>query len=384
MGEDSSLPPSTGRAGIRHVLRVAFPLVMATSGHALRLFADRVMLTHYGPETIAASMPAGLTCFTFMSLFIGTAGYTNTFVAQYTGAGERKRVGLAVWQGLWVAVFGGIIVALTGLAAVPIFEWIGHTPGVQVEQVKYFRILSKLSWAGIALGTLNGFWSGRGRTRVVMVIELSCAALNVVLNYGLIFGNFGLPRLGIVGAGLATGLSSVAGLVFALTLFLRRENRREFGTWPARLFDMTLLKRLLRFGFPNGLQFVLDLIAFNLFVVFLGRISQQVLEATNIAFALNALAFLPLIGVGMTASILVGQGIGARDIGFAKRAVRSCLVVALIYSAGIGMFFLARPYAVLSVFARAGDAGQAETIRIAAVCLRFITAYLLFDALYIV
>ena len=88
------------------------------------LFADRVMLTHYGPEPIAASMPAGLTCFTFMSLFIGTAGYTNTFVAQYTGAGERKRVGLAVWQGLWVAVFGGIIVALTGLAAVPIFEWI--------------------------------------------------------------------------------------------------------------------------------------------------------------------------------------------------------------------------------------------------------------------
>ncbi len=357
---------------------------MATSGHALRLFADRVMLSHFGKETIAASMPAGLTCFTFMSLFIGTAGYTNTFVAQYTGAKKRKRVGIAIWQGIWVALFGGVVVAAMGCFAEPIFKWMGHAPAIQVEQVKYFRILTKLSWAGIALSTLNSFWSGRGKTRVVMVIELTCAALNVLLNYALIFGNFGLPRLGIVGAGLATGLSSVAGLAMAATLLLRRENRREFGTWPDRLFDATVLKRLLRFGFPNGLQFVLDLIAFNLFVVFLGRLGAQVLEATNVAFALNALAFLPIIGVGMTASILVGQGVGARDIPLARRAVRSTLGVALAYSVAIGAVFIVSPDTILALFVRAGDAGQAETLRIAAVSLRFITAYLLFDTLYVV
>lgn len=384
MDEETTVPALIGRGGMRHVLRVAFPLVMATSGHALRLFADRVMLSHYGPDTIAASMPAGLTCFTFMSLFIGTAGYTNTFVAQYTGAGERKRVGLAVWQGLWVALFGGVVVALTGCLARPIFSWMGHAPIVQAEQVRYFQILTKLSWAGIALGTLNSFWSGRGKTRVVMVIELSCALLNVVLNYIMIFGKCGCPRLGIVGAGLATGLSTVVGLVVALVLFLRPENRREFGTLPHCLIDFALLRRLLRFGFPNGFQFILDLVAFNLFIVFIGRIGQQVLEAANIAFALNALAFLPIIGVGMTASILVGQGIGARDIGFARRSVKSALIVALAYSVGVGLFFVFSPHTILSLFARSGDAGQAETLRLAAVSLRFIMAYLLFDTLYII
>jgi len=366
------------------VVRVAFPLVMATSGHALRLFADRVMLSHFSEDAIGASMPAGLTCFTFMSFFIGMAGYTNTFVAQYTGAGERKRVGLAIWQGIWVALFGGVVVAAMGSFAEPIFRWMGHAPAIQVEQVKYFRILSKLSWAGIALSTVNSFWSGRGKTRVVMVIELSCAALNILMNYALIFGNFGLPRLGIVGAGLATGLSSVAGLAMAGVLLLRRDNRREFGTLPRHLFDAALLKRLLRFGFPNGLQFALDLIAFNLFIVFLGRLGKPVLVATNIAFALNALAFLPIIGLGMTASILVGQGIGARDIPLAQRAVRNTLGLALAYSVTIGTIFVVSPHTMLALFDHAGDAAEIKALPIAATSLRFITAYLLFDTLYVV
>jgi len=369
--------------GWRDVLRVAFPLIVASSGHAFRLFADRVMLSAFSREAISASMPAGLLCFAAMSFFIGTAGYVNSFVAQYTGAGRDERVGAAIWQGLYLALFGGLLVAGIGEFGEVLFDWVGHAPSVRGEQVRYFEVLCHFSFAGIALSAVNAFWSGRGRTRTVMVVELFSAVLNVGLNYLLIFGNLGLPRMGILGAGLATGLSNVAGLVLALCLFFSRKNRVRFGSFPRRTLDLPLLGRVLRFGLPNGLQFMLDIVAFNLFVIFMGRGGPVVLEAVNIAFGIEVLAFLPINGLGMAVSVFVGQGVGAGDIPLARRCVRSALVLATVYNVAVASGFVFCPGPILSLFVRQGDAAQAESLEIAMVSLRFIATYLLFDALYI-
>ncbi|HAS83721.1 MAG TPA: MATE family efflux transporter, partial [Verrucomicrobia bacterium] len=111
------MSPASHSGGMAQVLRVAIPLIMASSGHALRLFADRVMLAWYSPTAIAAAMPAGLACFCLMCFFLGTAGYASTFVAQYAGAGERKRIGLSIWQGVYIALAGGVVVGLCAPAA---------------------------------------------------------------------------------------------------------------------------------------------------------------------------------------------------------------------------------------------------------------------------
>ncbi len=369
---------------ITQVLRIAFPLIMASSGHALRLFADRVMLAHYSQTAIAAAMPAGLASFCLMCFFIGTAGYAGTFVSQYEGAGRTDRTGPAVWQGLYIALVGGIAVGLTAPVARWIFTWMAHGPEVIEAQIIYFQVLVRLSFAGIMLAAVNGFWSGRGKTGVVMGIELLCAAANVGLNRILIFGLWGLPELGILGAGLATGLSNLLGLAVALSLFLAPAARRRFGTFPRRTLDVPLMLRLLRYGSPAGVQFALELIAFNLFVVLLGRMGTLELEAANIAFSVNALVFLPLVGLGMTVSILVGQGIGSARIDAARRAVRSALVLAFLYNTVLGVLFVTAPGVILSIFTRSGDAGQIEVLRLAALYMRFITLYLVFDGLYII
>jgi MATE family multidrug resistance protein len=384
MPHSNHMAPIADRPTMRRIIAIAFPLVMAASGHALRLFADRVMLAHYSREAIAASMPAGLMSFCLMSLFLGTAGYTHTFVAQYVGAGNRKRAGLAIWQGLYLAAAGGVFVATCGQLAEPLFAWMGHAPAVQAQQVPYFRVLCRFSIAPMIFSTLAGFWSGRGKTRIVMVLELLTAAINIALNRILIFGALGFPRMGIVGAGVATGISATIGMTIALALFLNKENRREFGTLPRTTFDLTLFRRLIRFGLPNGLQFMLDLAAFNMFIVLLGRMGDVMLEAVNIAFGLNALAFLPLIGLGTTASIMVGQGVGAHDIPFARQAVKNAVLLAVLYNSCIAVLFIFFADPVLALFARTGDTAQVETLHAAKICLRFITAYLAFDALYIV
>ena len=375
---------TSNHGGMRRVLRISIPLILATSGHALRLFADRVMLSQYAPEALAAAMPAGLTAFCLMAFFIGTAGYAGTFVSQYTGAGQPHKTGSAIWQAIWISLVGGICVGITAQYAEQITSWMQHGDAVQAYQIPYYDVLVRLSFSAILLAALNAFWSGRGHTSVVMGIELFTAVLNILLNHVLIFGRYGFPELGITGAGLATGVSSMGGCLIAFILFLSPENRKLFGTWPCRLVQPNLLTRFLRYGIPNGTQFSLELIAFNLFVIFLGRFGTAELEAANIAFGLNALAFLPLVGLGMAVSILVGQCIGAGQIALAKRYVTLSIRLSLGYNAVIGTLMLTAPNMLIAWFVREGDAAQAEALQLSIVYMRFIAAYLLFDGIFII
>ena len=372
------------RCSFAAVLRIAFPLVMAASGHAFRLLADRIMLARYSASAISAAMPAGLACFVLMCFFLGTAGYVNAFVAQYTGSGQSHKVGLAVWQAVFLALMGWVVVALCSLFAEPLFALVGHAPDIQVDQVRYYRVLCWFGGAPLVLSALLAFWSGRGHTWVVMVIELVAAAFNILLNYLLIFGHGGFPRLGITGAALATGGSGLFAAGVALYLFLAPRHRKQFGTWPRRLFDASLFRRLLRYGMPNGVKFMLELAAFNTFIIILGRVGPTELEAANMAFGLNAVAFIPIVGLGQAATVLVGQSLGANRPDDAATAVRRTIEIGLIYAGTIGGIMLVAPNLLLRPFQRPGDVAQVDALLMAARCLRYISVYVLVDVFSII
>src|SRR5271169_2838719 len=98
--------------GYRQILVIASPLILSTGSWSLQHFVDRMFLAWYSPESLAASTPAGILNYTVMSLFIGTAGYVSTFVAQYHGAGRPERIGPSVWQGIYISAIGAIAMAL--------------------------------------------------------------------------------------------------------------------------------------------------------------------------------------------------------------------------------------------------------------------------------
>ena len=127
--------------GYRHMLVIAIPLVLSMGSHAVMLFVDRMFLTWYSTEAVAASMPAGMLNFALMTLFIGTAGYTSTFVAQYHGAGHYKRIGPIVWQGFYISLIGGVVLlALVPFAGV-FFRFVGHEAAIRENEIVYFQIL---------------------------------------------------------------------------------------------------------------------------------------------------------------------------------------------------------------------------------------------------
>ncbi len=364
------------------VFRIALPLILSNSCHAVNMFTDRLMLTHFSREAVAAAFTGGLTNFTISCIFVGTIGYTGTFVAQYEGAGRRDRIGSAVWQGIWLSVFGGLLL-LTGLFwARPMFELFGHDPAVTEQETTYFQILCRGGIVYLLIGAVSSFWTGRGKTALVLAVSFIITLFNLPLNYIFIFGKLGLRPMGIAGAAWGTVLSALIGLVIYFALFFSPEARRNFATGRAAV-DSELLRRMIHYGLPNGIQLALDLLAFNTFSLLLGCYGVAVHEASSIAFGINNIAFCPIIGIGMTVSILAGQGVGAGNIPFARKSLRNGMIIVMVYTLIMILLFTVFQRMVLAPFVRSGDPEQAEAIRMAGIMLCFISFYLLFDGVNI-
>ncbi|MBN1673497.1 MAG: MATE family efflux transporter [Kiritimatiellae bacterium] len=374
----------TSEGGYRELLSVAIPLILSTSAWSIQHFVDRMFLSWYSAEAIAAAMPAGILNFTVMSLFIGTAGYVSTFVAQYHGSGQPNRIGPVVWQGVHLALIGAAAHLCLIPAAPALFRFFGHAPAVRELEVVYFRILCTGAGPAIAAAAMSGFFSGLGRTWPVMWVSMGATALNLALDYALIFGRWHLPRLGMAGAAIATVVSAVFSCLVYTGLLLRRRHARTYHTTRIRI-ETRLFARLMRFGLPSGVQFFVDVAGFALFVLLVGRLGTEALAATNIAFNINTLAFMPMIGIGIALSVLVGQRLGEDRPDLAERTTWSGLHLTSLYMTTIALLYLLRPDLFVRPFARHADAAAFAVIRpLATVLLRFVAVYSLFDALNIV
>ena len=154
--------------GFFEVFKVALPLILSSSCHAANMFFDRLMLARHSQESVAAAFTGGLTHFTIACIFIGTVGYTGTFVAQYEGARHRERIGVAMWQGIWLTLLGSLLLTTGYWWAEPLFSCFGHDAAMLKGEVAYFQILSLGSVTFMMVNVLCCFWNGRGRTDLVL------------------------------------------------------------------------------------------------------------------------------------------------------------------------------------------------------------------------
>lgn len=373
----------TAPGGYREFLRIAFPMILSTASWSIQHFVDRVFLTWYSTDALAASLPAGLTNFVFVSFFMGTAGYVNTFVAQYTGAGRPERVGPSLWQGVYLAVLSVGAGLLVALLAAPIFELVGHDEAIQANEVSYFRILCYGMGPLILSTALSCFYSGRGKTLPVLWANIAAVLFNVVVDYALIFGHWGAPEMGMRGAAWATNGSALFSALIFIALLLRPSYRREFAMLSGWRLDPALLKRLLRFGGPSGINFMLDILAFTFFILIVGRIGRLELTASNLAFNINSLAFMPLIGAGIALSTMVGQRLGADEPEAAEYCTWTGLHLALGYMGIMALAYLLLPGLFLMPYgigAQGPEFGAAREL--ASQLLRYVAFYCIFDAVY--
>jgi MATE family multidrug resistance protein len=370
----------------RQVLKVSLPLVISMSSTMIMEFTDRVFLANYSLDAIAAALPAGIASFLFISFFLGTAQYLNVFVAQYVGSGRPQRVGAALWQGIYFSLVSGAALAGLSFFAEPLFQFGGHPIEVQVLEAVYFKILCLGSGILIVGTALSCFFSGRGQTRLVMIISMLGTLFNIPLDYALINGIWIFPEWGILGAGIATVMSwALVTLIFAVLVFTKK-NERVFKVLTHRAVEADLFGRLMRYGIPSAIQFSLDIFAFTFFIFMVGRIGKVQLAATNMVFSINSLAFMPMMGFSLGTSTLVGQALGRNRVNDAVAATKATIHIVLGYIFLLFILFLFLPQPMLELFRPRHLAPEnfAPIIEMGIILLRFVAAYIFFDALYMV
>ncbi len=374
-----------GPGGIREMLGIAMPMVVSSACATVMIFTDRLFLARVGSEQMSAAMGGGLTNFVMTTFILGLTGYSTALVAQYLGAGQKERCPAAFTQALIVCLLGYPAI----VACRPLGHWLFEVIGVPAEQLVpqkiYFDIL--LYWVVIDLirNCLCCFFSGVGKTSVVMVSTFLAMIVNVGLDYILIFGKLGLPAMGITGAAYATITGQAVGLLVLICAYFNKTNRNEYAVIRAFRFDWDVMKKLLHFGYPSGVEFFLNLLAFDILVLLFHSHGLVTAAAVTVVFNWDMVSFIPLIGVNIGVVSLVGRYMGARNPDTAHRAAMSGLKLAWMYSFCTLIAFACFPEFLIGVFRPSGqDAIFNQAFGLAVPMLRMAALYVMADAMMLV
>jgi MATE family multidrug resistance protein len=370
-------------SGGREVLRVAAPMVVSSLSWTIMTFFDRMFLNWVSGEAMDASFTSSVAWFLFLALPLGICAYANTFVAQYDGAGRQDRIGVVVWQAVWLGGGLGLLSLLLIPLAPALFKFAGHTGENAAQEISYFQIICLCGPGLLIAEASKTFYSGRGQTWVVMVVDALTAAVELVLNYAWIFGHFGFPEWGLAGAAWSTVVGMWLKAAVYVALPLQRKYREPFGTASGIRWDSELMRRILYFGWPSGFQILLDVTGFTVFIFVLSGLGEVAKQASSLAFSISSLAFMPIFGLHIAVSVLVGERLGENRDDLAEQATWTTMQIAWVYMAIISLMYALLPE--LFLFGFYGELGtltveQTAVRELAATLLLFVAAYNLLDA----
>ncbi len=358
------------------IARLAWPIWIAQIAVMANGVIDTVMAGRYGTLDLAA---VGIGASVYVTLFITLMGVLFAItptVAQLQGAGRHGEIGEEVRQSAWLA----LALAALSIAALthpgPLLALSELAPEVEAKTRAY---LDAIAWgvpAALAFRVFQGFSTAISRPRVVMALNLGALALKIPLNWAFMYGKLGLPELGGVGCAAAT--STIAWISCAAAWTWCRVERdyaryRVFERWSWPRWRAQW--QLVALGVPIGATFFVDVTAFTFMALFIARFGALYSGAHQIAANLAAVCFMLPLAIGNAAAVLVGQAIGARELGRARTTGSTALAIGLACGLAVGaaIFLAAEPLVRLYT-------GDAAVQQLAATLLVLVAVYHVFDA----
>ncbi len=372
---------ATGRhqVDLRAVGRLAIPLAANSALQAVLNLTDTWFV---GRLSTDATTALGAVHFLVIVCFLvvgGTGLAVQPLVAQAYGARRERRASQAAWLGIWGTFCATPVFIGLAFAGAAILEPFALPPAIHALALDYWfpRLLG--APVGVLLWTLCAFFNGIGRTGVTLTLMAVVAVLNVPLNELLIFR----LELGMAGAAWATTLAMAAGAVLALAAFLSRPVRDEYASHLTWRPYWRGIGRLLALGLPTGLLPAVEIAAFWLFQVMMARLGPVDGAASQIVMALTSLAYMPVVGLALAGTTLVGQSIGAGDKAWAARVGDTTIALAVGYMAAVGLALaLSGPW-LIPLFVNAADSNAPEVVRLGVVLMWIAAGYQIFDGINI-
>jgi multidrug resistance protein, MATE family len=341
-------------AGARHrlslelaeTLKLAVPLALTQLGQIAMMTTDLAFIGRLGDGAVAAAALAHTIFFVSFTVGMGLVSAVSPLAAQAYGARNPHRVRRSLRVGLWAAFLISLPVVALPFRGEQILLALGQSPvGARLAQ----QYLFGLAWSilpGLWFLSIRGFMSAINRPEPILWITLAAIPANALLVYLLLYGEWGLPRLELFGAGLATSIINFAMFLAGLWFAARRRPFRKYHVlghiWR---IDWPLMRQLVVLGAPISIAFLLEYGLFGAAALLMGLISTTALAAHQIALQIAAILFMVPFGIGMAATVRVGHAVGRRDAPAIRRAgfIATCL--------GIGFMSVMTLVVILERFA---------------------------------
>jgi MATE family, multidrug efflux pump len=370
--EGASLGPR-----IRTLGRLALPVVAGMASQNVLNLVDTAMVGSLGDESLAAVGTASFANFVAVAFLMGLSSAVQAMASRRKGEGRLSEAAVPLNGALLIDV--AIAIPLTALLvylAPTLFPMLNPSEKVAEIGVPYLtaRLLSV-----VAIGTnfaFRGFWNGINRPGYYLRTLLIMHALNIALNWVLIYGHLGAPALGALGAGIASAISTFVGSAYYITLGLR--HARHLG-FLRGLPDRTTLVTMARIATPTGVQQVFFSTGFLALFWIFGQLGTSQTAAAHVLMSLTLVAILPGMGLGLAGGSLVGQALGRGQPDDAKRWGWDTVKLAVVLLVTIGAVMFAFPDLVL-----AGFLHDPDTVELARTPLRIFGASIGLDAVGLV
>ncbi|MGY3792872.1 MATE family efflux transporter [uncultured Aquimarina sp.] len=295
-------------------LRLAAPVMLGMLGHTFVGLIDNIMVGQLGTAELAAVSLGNSFMFIAMSLGIGFSTAITPLIAEADGENNFASGKLAFKHGLFLCTTLGIILFLGILVAKPLMYYMEQPVEVVELAIPYLDLVAVSLIPLIIFQAFKQFSDGLSMTKYPMYATLIANIVNVFLNYLLIFGKFGLPQMGIVGAAIGTLVSRLIMVVF-LWFFLKRREKSKAYVTNIKLFVLqsNMLKKILTLGFPSALQMFFEVGIFTSAIWISGILGKNPQAANQIALNLSAMTFMVAMGLSVAAMVRVGNQKGLQQ-----------------------------------------------------------------------
>jgi MATE family multidrug resistance protein len=352
---------------LMETLRLATPMAAQQLGQIAMMTTDLAFIGRLGGEALAAAALAGTVYFIAFTVGMGLMSAVAPLAAQAYGAGSARQVRRALRSGLWA----GLLVALPIMA----FPLRGEQILLGLGQAQGPAHLAQDYLFGLALGVapalwfiaIRGFMGAVNRPEPVLWITLAAIPANALLVWLLMYGEFGLPRLGIFGVGLASSIVNFATFVAGLWFATRRPPFVDYRVLTRfwRL-DWDLMRQLIVIGAPISVAFLLEYGLFSAAALLMGRLSTTALAAHQIALQITAILFMAPFGISMAATVRVGHAVGRGDPHGVWRAGLIAMLIGIAFSAVCTVIVIAMRFSIARLFLGEGMSNADATMALAA------------------
>ncbi len=359
--------------------KLAVPVIMGMLGHTFVGFADNIMVGQLGTAELAAVSLGNAFVFIAMSLGIGFSTAITPLVAEADGAKNPQGAKSALKHGLVLCTGLGLALFATLMLCKPFLKYMRQPEEVVILAIPYFEIVAFSLIPLIIFQAFKQFSEGLSQTRYPMYATVIANVLNIILNYLLIFGSFGFPKMGIVGAGIGTLISRILMVVYIWFLLRGKEKFRKYVTgFNFKTIERKVINKIVGLGFPSALQMFFEVAIFTAAILLSGVLGKNTQAANQIALNLSSMTFMFGMGLGVAAMIRVGNQKGLQNFKELRRIAQSIFfltfLVEIVFAA---LFLICRnwfPTVYLDVDDTLNMTDNAEVIFLAAQLL-FVAAF---------